>query len=145
MQTRVCSKEFKDLVGVFAIDLRLLHDRELSTILSSGCGNDVFCSTALLVGELVARESHDFHAFVSELWVHLNQLLVVLCSEASLAGHIYHQVQELVSRSLLEGFLVALYGGDRDIEQAGVLGLYLVVAILKDDFSHSASHCFIIN
>ena len=83
-QARVDFEVLPDFLGLVAIDVSLLHHRELDVPLVRDVSSDLF-RVARLLEELVARESDNLETFVSELLVHLNQLGVVRLGNASLA------------------------------------------------------------
>ena len=82
------AQEIEDGVGVLAVDLNLLEDRESALVLLPNESLDFSGGARLLSSELVAREGEDFEAVGAVFGVESAELLVVVFSEPSLRCHI---------------------------------------------------------
>jgi hypothetical protein len=127
-------------VSVLSIYLHLLHDREASLEVVLDEGVNLLRGATLLSEELVARESQDFKATAAQLLMNPHHLLVVVRSQASLAGYIDHHDQLPISKRL-EAELLPVDVLDYEVEEGGWHRLRQAFgAGLEDQLLYQTSH-----
>lgn len=125
---------------VFSVDLDLLHDGESSVEVVLDEGVDLLRTAVFLPEELVARECDDLKPLIPINLMHLDHVLVVLRSQASLAGHIDHHRQLLLPQAL-EVELLASDVPHLEVEEAWGNGLLQPLGSgLEDQLGNQASH-----
>ena len=77
------SQVIVDWVAFLTVDIAFLENWELDSI-SVSEGSDFFGCAWFLLSKLVAWERKNLKTFACVIFVHLNQLLVVLVSQSSL-------------------------------------------------------------
>mmetsp|Transcript_5791 Transcript_5791/g.8196 ORF Transcript_5791/g.8196 Transcript_5791/m.8196 type:complete len:213 (-) Transcript_5791:55-693(-) len=106
-------QSFVDRVRVFAIDIDLLHHREVGAPIA-GELLDVVGIAWLLVAKLVAREGENLERLILQLLLQLSQLLVVSLSQASFGCHIGDHDHPILEAREVEGLPVQVVGFERE-------------------------------
>jgi len=85
----VFAQIFEYGVGLLAVDLALVHQREFGLHVFAGILFNLFVRAGFLVEELVAREGNDLKTVHTILVEYIDQLNVTLVGERSLGCYVY--------------------------------------------------------
>jgi len=105
----IAFQKFVDWVGLFPIDVHLLHQSEVGTTIL-GKLLDFLWSARLLIAELVARECQRFERFRTQGLVQLSQLLVVFLGEASFGCDVGDEGHFILQGSKIEVVTIKVFG-----------------------------------
>lgn len=76
-------------MGIWSIDITLVHEWELDSILFIDCLFNLLVRVRFLIIELVARKGDYLEAPRAKSVVHLNQCEIIFLCEGSVRGHVH--------------------------------------------------------